>query len=80
MRINFKFSLLKCAIYLMPIFGFAQEIKSDFSICTFVTTPDEVVEALLNLAELDATDLIYDLGSGDGRIPIAAARKFGARA
>jgi len=45
----------------------------------FVPTPDEVVEAMLRLAEVDANDVVYDLGSGDGRIPIAAARRFGAR-
>jgi len=45
----------------------------------FVPTPDEVVEAMLRLAEVDANDVVYDLGSGDGRIPITAARRFGAR-
>ena len=45
----------------------------------FVPTPDEVVEAMLRLAEVGANDVVYDLGSGDGRIPIAAARRFGAR-
>ena len=45
----------------------------------FVPTPDEVVEAMLRLAEVSANDLVYDLGSGDGRIPITAARRFGAR-
>jgi len=45
----------------------------------FVPTPDEVVEAMLRLADVGANDLVYDLGSGDGRIPITAARRFGAR-
>jgi SAM-dependent methyltransferase len=45
----------------------------------FVPTPDEVVEAMLRLAEVGANDVVYDLGSGDGRIPITAARRFGAR-
>ena len=45
----------------------------------FIPTPDEVVEAMLRLAEVDANDVVYDLGSGDGRIPITAARRFGAR-
>ena len=45
----------------------------------FVPTPDEVVEAMLRLAEVGQNDVVYDLGSGDGRIPIAAARRFGAR-
>ena len=45
----------------------------------FVPTPDEVVEAMLRLADVGANDVVYDLGSGDGRIPIMAARRFGAR-
>jgi hypothetical protein len=45
----------------------------------FVPTPDDVVEAMLGVANVSATDVLYDLGSGDGRIPITAAKKFGAR-
>jgi len=45
----------------------------------FITTPDEVVQRMLQLAETRAEDLVVDLGSGDGRIVIAAAQKFGAR-
>jgi hypothetical protein len=45
----------------------------------FVTTPDEVVGRMLELAGTAPGDLVIDLGSGDGRIVIAAAQKFGAR-
>ena len=45
----------------------------------FITTPDDVVERMLALAQTGADDLVVDLGSGDGRIVIAAARRFGAR-
>ena len=45
----------------------------------FVPTPMEVVERMLALAEVKQTDLLYDLGSGDGRIVITAAKKYGAR-
>jgi precorrin-6B methylase 2 len=45
----------------------------------FITTPDEVVHRMLELAETRPNDLVVDLGSGDGRIVIAAAQKFGAR-
>jgi predicted RNA methylase len=38
-----------------------------------------VVDAMLEVAHVTENDIIYDLGSGDGRIPITAARKFGAR-
>jgi len=45
----------------------------------YVATPDTVVEEMLELAEVNSNDVVYDLGSGDGRIVIAAARRFGAR-
>lgn len=46
----------------------------------FVPTPGDVVEKMLELANLTTTNVLYDLGSGDGRILIAAARKYGSRA
>jgi SAM-dependent methyltransferase len=42
-------------------------------------TPTPIVRALLKLAEVGPQDVVYDLGSGDGRIPIMAANEFGAR-
>src|SRR5687768_18282957 len=45
----------------------------------FVPTPQEVVDAMLKLAKVTKNDVVYDLGSGDGRIPITAARTYGAR-
>jgi len=45
----------------------------------YVPTPQNVVEAMLDLAEVTARDVVYDLGSGDGRIPITAALRYGAR-
>jgi SAM-dependent methyltransferase len=42
-------------------------------------TPMPVVRQMLRLAEVGPGDVVYDLGSGDGRIPITAAREFGAR-
>ena len=44
----------------------------------YVPTPQEVVDAMLRLADVTAADVVYDLGSGDGRIPITAAQVFGA--
>lgn len=44
----------------------------------YVPSPDSVVDAMLELAHVTAADVVYDLGSGDGRIPIAAARRYGA--
>jgi len=45
----------------------------------FVPTPPAVVDAMLDLARLRPEDYVIDLGSGDGRIIIAAAKKYGAR-
>jgi precorrin-6B methylase 2 len=46
----------------------------------YVPTTDEAVQAMLKLADVKKTDVVYDLGCGDGRIVIAAAKTFGARA
>ncbi len=48
-------------------------------VAPFDPTPHEVVERMLVLASVKKGDVIYDLGSGDGRILIAAAKKYGAR-
>lgn len=45
----------------------------------YVPTPQPVVDAMLKLAEVKKGDVLYDLGSGDGRIPITAAKRFGVR-
>jgi SAM-dependent methyltransferase len=44
----------------------------------YVRTPDHVVTAMLKLASVKASDIVYDLGCGDGRIVIAAAKEYGA--
>ena len=46
----------------------------------FVPTPPEVIDRMFEIARVGKDDLLYDLGSGDGRIVIAAARRFGIRA
>lgn len=45
----------------------------------FVPTPPEVVQTMLKMANVKKSDVVYDLGCGDGRIVIAAAQQFGAR-
>jgi SAM-dependent methyltransferase len=45
----------------------------------YVPTTPEAVEAMLKLGEVKSTDILYDLGCGDGRIVIEAAKKFGTR-
>ena len=49
------------------------------SLAPYVPTPQDVVERMLALAAVTPADVVYDLGCGDGRIPITAARKYGAR-
>jgi SAM-dependent methyltransferase len=49
-------------------------------IAPFSPTPPEVVNRMLDLAEIKQGDVLYDLGSGDGRIVVAAAKRFGIRA
>jgi len=46
----------------------------------FVPTTEEAVQAMLKLADVKKTDIVYDLGCGDGRIVVAAAKTYGARA
>jgi SAM-dependent methyltransferase len=45
----------------------------------YVPTTDEAVQTMLKLADVKKSDIVYDLGCGDGRIVIAAAKKYGAR-
>jgi SAM-dependent methyltransferase len=51
----------------------------DASLAPYVVTAPEIVEEVLRLAEVGKEDVVYDLGSGDGRIVIAAARLYGAK-
>ena len=64
-------ALLLCWIVTTPA-GPAQYLAP------YLATPEDVVERMLALAGTDRNDIVYDLGSGDGRIPIAAAKKYGA--
>jgi SAM-dependent methyltransferase len=50
-----------------------------YILAPFVPTPPDVVERMLQLAQVTKDDLVYDLGCGDGRILITAAQQFGAR-
>ena len=49
------------------------------SLAPFVPTPQDVVDRMLALANVSPQDIVYDLGSGDGRIVITAAERYGAR-
>lgn len=45
----------------------------------YVPTPEPVVDAMLKLANVNGNDIVYDLGCGDGRIVVSAAKTYGAR-
>ena len=49
------------------------------SLAPYVATPQDVVDRMLMLARTGRSDVVYDIGCGDGRIVIAAAQKYGAR-
>jgi len=59
--------------------AFAQRAAAPSPDIHYVPTSNGVAEAMLKLAKTTSSDLVYDLGSGDGRIVIAAAKNFGAR-
>ena len=61
------------------VLGLAQKPQLPTPDIHYVPTSNGVAEAMLKLAKTTPDDVVYDLGSGDGRIPIAAAKKFGAR-
>ena len=68
-RLLFCFTLA-CSLFLPP--ALARDVP-------YVPTPEKVVERMLEIAQVGPNDVVYDLGSGDGRIVIAAARTRGAR-
>ena len=68
------------AVLLLPLAAAAQGSQGWSLEVIYVPTPHEVVDEMLRVAGVKPGDVLYDLGSGDGRIPIAAAQKFGIRA
>lgn len=80
--------LLVCAVVILPAYALQQTLSSpkvplfpteQESLAPYVPTPQLVVDRMLELAEVTSRDVVYDLGCGDGRIVITAAKKYGAR-
>jgi len=69
--------LLAFAFFVLSTAAPAQSQTPDV---IYVPTPQEVVDEMLKLAKVGKGDVLYDLGSGDGRIPVTAAKRFGIRA
>jgi ribosomal protein L11 methylase PrmA len=70
MRLLLLLCLIACA-------GLAQAQQPDV---IYVPTPQDVVDEMLKLAKVGKGDVLYDLGSGDGRIAVTAAKRYGIRA
>ena len=60
-----------------PSFGQEKELRSPD--VHYAPTPQRVVDRMLRLAKIGPEDVVYDLGSGDGRVVITAAKQYGAR-
>jgi SAM-dependent methyltransferase len=72
---------LALILSLAPIAGLAQEAgRLREPDVIYVPTPQDVVDAMLKLANVRKGDVVYDLGCGDGRIPVTAAKTYGVRA
>jgi len=67
--------LVLAVTFVAPRFGTTSEVKLDVP---YVPTPEAVVDEMLKVANFRETNILYDLGSGDGRIVIAAAQRYGA--
>jgi len=67
------------AIAILLLTGATQSAPQVDRDVVYVPTPQAVVDAMLDVAQVKSSDVVYDLGSGDGRIVITAAKKYGAR-
>jgi 16S rRNA A1518/A1519 N6-dimethyltransferase RsmA/KsgA/DIM1 with predicted DNA glycosylase/AP lyase activity len=70
--------ILAIALFAVP--AFAQQFGGAENMAPNIPTPQILVDRMLSVAGVEPSDVVYDLGSGDGRIVITAAQKFGARA
>lgn len=64
--------------FLLPAIAISQQSSLNLDV-PYVPTPNKIVTEMLNAAGVTKNDVVYDLGCGDGRIVIAAAKEFGAR-
>jgi len=76
-----RLQLLLATAALGALLSQAGGVRADERLPTvpYVPTPDEVVDKMLTMAKVGKNDVVYDLGCGDGRIVITAAKKYGAR-
>ena len=68
-----------CAALAVPAVAPFPAPPATGSLAPYVPTPQDVVDRMLSLAKVTESDVVHDLGCGDGRILVTAAKKFGAR-
>ena len=84
MRSNVKIWMTSVALVLFCAYAVTQETREATAPSRkldvwYVPTPHEVVDRMLSMAKIGPLDVVYDLGCGDGRMVIAAAKKYGVR-
>lgn len=75
-RLSFGSFLVLAFLTAIPVSGQTPQKQPEVP---YVPTPQTVVDEMLKLAAVTSNDVVYDLGCGDGRIVITAAKKYGAR-
>ncbi|HLN85624.1 MAG TPA: class I SAM-dependent methyltransferase [Candidatus Limnocylindrales bacterium] len=73
-------SVILLAVAMMSVQAVTLVSAQEGKIVPYVPTPQEVVDRMLELAQVKKGDVVYDLGSGDGRIVVTAAKKYGVKA
>ena len=68
-----------CAALAVPLVAQYPAPPAPQSLAPYVPTPQDVVDRMLSLANVSGADVVYDLGCGDGRVVVTAAKKFAAR-
>jgi len=76
MKENLSWLFLFVWLFAFHVIDATAELQEEIP---FVPTPIEVIDKMLEMAQVEKNDLLYDLGSGDGRVVIRAAKKYGAR-
>src|SRR5205085_1587815 len=72
--------LLAGSLTLVPVARGQQKGETRPPDVIYVPTPTEVVDKMLEMADVRKDEVVYDLGCGDGRIPVMAAKKYGVKA
>lgn len=75
-----RLSILSLALMTIWLSAAVLVSAQEGKIVPYVPTPQGVVDRMLELAQVKENDVVYDLGSGDGRIVVTAAKKYGVRA